>query len=889
VKNNHIFFILLTALVIGLWSCSTDKDGVAYRIYHNTTAHFNGHFNAEESIKKGVFKLNSAFKADYDQILPIFVVGTEETAKDAFAEMERAIEKTEKVINRHTIKKEANKDKKRPKFNKWIDDNYMAMGKAHFYKRNYLKAEQVFKFVNGKYKEDDEQLNSAVWLARTYTEMGEYSKATQALNRFEPTSENSENLKADYYMALADNLMRSGKLEEAVKEMEKSIDFIKKKKDRARPHFILAQMYQQLNRSNDALTHYEAVLRCHPVYELEFYAKINKALSFSRRGGSSDEIKKELMKMLKDEKNEAYKDQIYYALGDIELEEQNRELAVYYFEESLAANTDNKKQKAKTYLKLADLYFEQRQYVNAQHSYDSTFVNIDGKHPRYKEIKARAESLTELVQYINIIELNDSMVSLCNMSEQELDKALRKAVKDAENLVEERKRKDAELAAKQQDNAVGALANGSFWAYNTQLREKGQQNFKDYWGDRPLKDNWRLNAKLSMDFSSPDESKLDAVVDTAGVAVESDLYRIPTYDELKAQLPCGDDKKLQEQSASLAEAYYKAGVLYKEKLDDPDNATDSWEQLVVNMEESDYHTMSYYQLYRTWLFKEQMAGYKSNPFCTTCSSVYWGDEIKSRYPGSEWAKLVDNPEYLDQKDVKDKEESKAYELVYQIYVTRDYYNALGACNKVISEEPNNHLLCKYRFMRAVCIGYSDAPMGIQENFIAELNKVKADCPETEEALKADEILRTLLKIPEPETTRKPDDNGTPDPEAPKPSPYKFDSGAEHYFAVILPVQGTDLTKVRSAMSDFNLQMYASSGFKVTNNLLDKNNHIVLVKPFQGSDLADEYMRVFLDDQDKLKDLNSAPYTYFLISKTNYIALFKSKNVDEYLQFFNENY
>jgi hypothetical protein len=150
-------------------------------------------------------------------------------------------------------------------------------------------------------------------------------------------------------------------------------------------------------------------------------------------------------------------------------------------------------------------------------------------------------------------------------------------------------------------------------------------------------------------------------------------------------------------------------------------------------------------------------------------------------------------------------------------------------------------------------------------------------------------LKTLTKGPETDTTQKPDDQGTPDPEAPKPSAYKFDAAAEHYFAVILPVQGTDLTKVRSAMSDFNLQMYASSGFKVTNNLLDKNNHIVLVKPFQGAELAEEYMRVFLDDQDKLKDLNSAPYTYFLISKTNYIALFKSKNVDEYLQFFNENY
>jgi tetratricopeptide (TPR) repeat protein len=886
------FLLFVTAII--LWSCSTNKDGVAYRIYHNTTAHFNGHFNAEESIKKGVGKLTAAFKPDYDSILPVFVIGTEETAKDAFAEMERAIEKTEKVINRHTIKKEANKDRKRPEYNKWIDENYMAMGRAYFYKRNFLKAEQVFKFVNGKYKDSDTQLSSATWLARTYTEMGEYSKATQALNRFEPEAENKDELKAEYYMALADNIMRSDKLEDAVKEMEKAISFIKKKKDRARPHFVLAQMYQQLNRSSDALTHYEAVLKSRPPYELEFYAKINKALSFSRRGGNSDEIKKELMKMLKDEKNESYRDQIYFALGDIELEEQHRDMAIYYFEQSLEVNVDNKKQKAKTFLKLADLYFDQRQYVQAQASYDSTFSNINEKHPRYREIKARAESLNELVQYINIIELNDSMVSLCNMSEQEREKALNKALRDAEAKVEEQKRKDAEALAKAQTNAAPGIT-GSFWAYNPTTRDKAKSAFEEYWGDRPLKDNWRLNSRLSMDFASPDESEITQVA-TEGGTIEDDRYRVPTIEELRASLPCGDEQKMKQQSASLAEAYYKAGVIYKENLDDVDNALDTWEQLVVNLDESDYHTMGYYQLYRTWLYKEQLAGYKPNGLCMTCSSQYWGDEIKSRYPGSEWAKLVDNPSYLDEKDVTDKQESIAYEAVYKIYVSGDYTAALGACNKVLAEEPNNHLICKYKIMRAICIGYNDAAYGIRDNFIQELQKIKSECPGTEEADRATEILKGLLQESTPEVKMdegKKDGEGTQNPEGnpdtPKPSPFKFDESAEHYFAVVLPVQGTDLTSVRAAITDFNLQMFASSGYKVTNNLLDKNNHIILVKPFMGAQLAEEYMKVFLEDQEKLKNLNSAPYTHFLISKTNYIALFKGKNLDEYIQYYQENY
>jgi hypothetical protein len=292
-----------------------------------------------------------------------------------------------------------------------------------------------------------------------------------------------------------------------------------------------------------------------------------------------------------------------------------------------------------------------------------------------------------------------------------------------------------------------------------------------------------------------------------------------------------------------------------------------------------------------------LAGYKANGMCITCSSKYWGDEIKTRYPGSEWAKLVDNPSYLDEKDVTDKQEAEAYEAVYRIYVSGNYTEALGACNKVLVEQPNNHLICKYKIMRAICIGYNDAAYGIRDNFIQELQKIKSECPSTEEADRASEILKGLLQESTPEVKveegKKEGENATQNPEgnpdAPKPSPFKFDETAEHYFAVVLPVQGTDLTSVRAAITDFNLQMFASSGYKVTNNLLDKNNHIILVKPFMGAQLAEEYMNVFLADQEKLKNLNSGPYTHFLISKTNYIALFKGKNLDEYIQYYQENY
>ena len=59
---------------------------------------------------------------------------------------------------------------------------------------------------------------------------------------------------------------------------------------------------------------------------MAFQAKINRALSFS--GGDSKSIKTQLLKMLKDDKNIEYFDQIYYALAEISFTDQNEALGI---------------------------------------------------------------------------------------------------------------------------------------------------------------------------------------------------------------------------------------------------------------------------------------------------------------------------------------------------------------------------------------------------------------------------------------------------------------------------------------------------------------------------------------------------------------------------------
>lgn len=882
-KHSKIYNALLLGglCLLIISSCTTRKDGFAYRVFHNTTARYNGYFYAKESLKEGKESLKKNYKEDYDEILPVFIYGDEAQAQSIYPQMERTIEKSSRVVERHKMEP-ARRDKKamkRPEMNKWIDDNYLLIGIAYFYKQNYFKAEELFLFVSRKYKEKEMQARSSAWLARTYLEREKYTKAKNMLLKASEIHGLEDDVLAEVYLVFTDFHLRQGELKEAKEKLEYALRYIHKKKDRTRPTFILAQINQRLNKSQEAIDLYETVLTLRPEYEMEFYARINQAMAFDRRGGNSAVIKDRLFKMLKDEKNLEYKDQIYYALAEIELEERNRDQGIAYLEESLDANIDNKKQKVKSFLRLADLYLDDRVYTTAQAYYDSTFANIDEEFPRYNDIKNKAESLTDLVENLDVIYYEDSVQKICDMDEVDQVIKAQRIIKDMRAELEakeaEKERMLAELATA--DDGGGA---GQFWPYNPQLKAIGEQNFKETWGDRPLEDNWRRSNKLQQSFDEGEDAK-ETVMDVKEQENQSIDDQLPTVEDLLANLPC-DDARRAESNSRLAGAYYNAGVVYKEKLNDMDNATEKWEVLTTRFDDSDYHPTTYYQLYRTYLYREQEEAYQ-NPFCGTCNSKYWGQIILEKYPGSEWATLVENPEYQDIVEIKRARAEEAYEELYQAYHYRQYQDVINEATRVINEEPENHLLCKYRLLKAFAVGNLDAFARMDENYKRELQDVISSCPETEEAAFA---LNVLMKLNQ-EVTQ--EDNPKGEEEVPNQDLFQANMATKHYFALIYPVGEAKVNEVKAVISDFNKNNFQTGGLKISSNLLDRNNQVILVKTFNRMEDAQDYFRTFTGNENELASINKAGFTKVLISKDNYVTLFKTKELEAYIAFFNNQY
>ena len=83
--------------------------------------------------------LETDHKENWKDILPVFIIGSEKESKSLYPQMDRAIEKSSMVIDRHSMvikKKEENK---------WIKYNYFVIGQAYFYKHNFYEARKNLK------------------------------------------------------------------------------------------------------------------------------------------------------------------------------------------------------------------------------------------------------------------------------------------------------------------------------------------------------------------------------------------------------------------------------------------------------------------------------------------------------------------------------------------------------------------------------------------------------------------------------------------------------------------------------------------------------------------------------------------------------------------------
>ena len=292
-----VFIISILAIIC--FGCSQFSHSPISLFWHNTNARFNSLIIARDNMKiaeKAIFEDRGEV---YSQLMPILLPIDSVKNQSMKVNFEEVIKKTSLIAERHSN-------------SRFLDEAYLLLGKARLYKGDNLNAIEIFKFIYTKGKVEDQKHASLIWLMRAYIEEKDYETALKVSETLRILDLNKQNT-IDFYLAKAYLHELRGEYKISVAIAEEALKLMKRGDMTARVHYATGQMYDILEKPAAAALHYEAVWKMHPVYDLEFYARMNSLLDEAsiRRGNIAD-LQKDFREMLADRKNKDLKDKIYF-------------------------------------------------------------------------------------------------------------------------------------------------------------------------------------------------------------------------------------------------------------------------------------------------------------------------------------------------------------------------------------------------------------------------------------------------------------------------------------------------------------------------------------------------------------------------------------------------
>jgi tetratricopeptide (TPR) repeat protein len=873
-------YLALLGLLLFPTNCSVEKNTPSSRFYHSLTSRYNIFFNGSESFKSGVSKVIKGYTDDYAELLRVFEYSDPTSPARCSSDMERAIQKASKLISLKSMTaKPEIKDKTkiseqdqalldRKEYNQWVDDSYLLIGKARFYKQEYNAAGPVFEYCIKEANDPEIKKEASIWLSRIYCESGKYDEGFRILNEMDFKNESSGSLKSMYYTTLADLFIKQKKYTEAADPLSKAIKLVSGKRAKYRFTYLLAQINERAGNSERAIALYREVTKMNPPYDVEFNARINIAGVFDVNTGNPKEIRKELNRMLRDSKNKDFLDQIYFALGNLSMKEVNEKEALDFFRKSASSKSSNQNQKGRTYLALADYYYKKPDFIKAAKYYDSTSYFIDQKNPDYQLIKTKSQNLNAVVSPLEIILREDSLQKVAAMTEPERNNLISSIIQKITKAESEGKTtnySDMYNIGQYYENERRFQNNieqeGKWYFYNQAALTFGRTEFRRRWGDRKLEDNWRNANKNRINTSQAEngsDEKAQTKTDTTRAALD---YKSPQF-YLK-NLPL-TDSLLAISNEKVANAYLNAGKAYSEKLSDQIKATESFEKLLSRYPSNELVPETLYNLYKT--------DKEINP----SKAEAYRQKLLANYPSTEFAKILSDPAYYSKMLEAMKMAEQLYEKAYNSYTSENFASAISICEEALKTYAKDPLAPKFMLLHAYCI----ARTGDERSFKEDLNKIVKGWPESSESVKAGEIIAYLnQKLPE----LKVEEDKKIASEL-----YVQDTVSNQVFMLVIADPAFNINLASFDMISYNIDNYTNKNFRTEGLLVDNKFITISVSGFKDYPEALGYYNS-LNIEKVIRNSTKSRMFSFIIGKDNLEKLNKDKNPERYLLFFSEHY
>ena len=845
---------LLLSMLLLINSCSTKKKSWVNRQYHNTTAKYNGYFNGNESLKTGVKKIHAKHNDDYTSILPVYKE-VDLKNSNTHSYMDKAIKKGSVVIQRHSMKIRGKE------YCKWIDDSYFLVGKAYFYKGEFKEAIKTFTFIIEEYKKNDIRFYASLWLIRSYLELENYTQAEILIEELDNEKNKPKKFDIRFGFVKADHYLKQSNLSLALEELKNLEKITKKRADKTRVSFIIAQIYQFYNNHKQASFYYQKTLKLNPEYEMTFNAKMNLARSSESGSKPGQKAKENLIKMLKDEKNIEYLDQIYYTLAEISLNSADTNKAKENYLLSTKNSVNNDAQKALSFFSLAKLEYAKKNYVATKNMYDSTVFYMSEEHRNYDESSQNQQIFTELAFHINTVSLEDSLQYIALLPENEKRALIQQIIQkeiEKEKREKEEQQQRLSLSYENSRNNSGQFGNnttaGKWYFYNPSTLSFGLSEFRKKWGKRKLEDDWRRKDKKTLNlFLETDSANNDSVIVSEKNKKNPEFYL--------SQLP-KNKEDFDRSNNKIKESLYQMAIIFRDILSENETSIKTFFRIVEKYpKDESYSSLALYNIY--YLYVNQKKNTKAKEI---------KKELLVSFPNSMCAKILNDTASFTSILQEQLTPEGEYDQIFKLYEDEKYEDIIVRADSLIKKANiQKHLLIK---------AMSYASLKDTINAKVELQKIIIKSADEEIKNYAKQLLD---KIENPHKVTDANKLATSE------FSYLYKPNSKHICVVILDKKNININYFKTIISDFNSNNYETEVFEIGAMIYALDNHLVTIKSFENSEKAISYKKKLKKGVEVNKTLSQSNHQIFVVNIENFKKLYSTNGVDEYLKFYKKYY
>lgn len=375
--QRHILPVILAVLsaVLLMPSCSTKKNTAASRKYQAFITRYNVYFNGDEHFRETLKSMEQSYEDDYSDILFTHPADAKADPKapQPSGDFNRSIEKAQKAIQLHSIKKKPRRKSgrgsdpaykawlKRDEYNPFLHNAWMMMGRSQYFNGDFLGAASTFYYVTKHFTWLPATVTEArLWQARSYVALDWLYEAEILINRTKPADLTTSSLRNLYDFVSADYYVRSRQFDLAAPYLESAAKAAKGSQ-KPRLYFLLGQVYSRLGMKEKAYNAFHKAGSSPGVpYRTKFNTRIRQSEVFA--GADITSEVNALRRMTRYDRNKDYLDQVYYAIGNLYLSRGDTLHAIENYIIAADKSTRNGIDKAISQITLGGLYFDRGEY-----------------------------------------------------------------------------------------------------------------------------------------------------------------------------------------------------------------------------------------------------------------------------------------------------------------------------------------------------------------------------------------------------------------------------------------------------------------------------------------------------------------------------------------------